>query len=193
MNKIDWLGCPISKLEEIMQEPCANVDWKGLEEALLSAITSQVEVFAKNHPEETFYGFALDCNAYYADILFCLNTPESLEEAARKYADGGDEAAISHEKEELEWGLGDWKYQGFNLDTPIWETEVPMLDEFAELPSSQDTEKFLITCCRALMRAEKKGAFLVLRRTPDFKVACIDHDEDVEAGDSRLNRVRESS
>ena len=168
-----------------------NIAWVQLEEALARAIHSEIAKFAKAHPNEQFYGFALDCNAYYADILFCLNTPEHLETLAKEYADSNEPSEIADQKKEFEWGLGDWKYQGFNLDSTLWQSEMSLLDEFAEHPG--DTEAFLVTCCRALLAAERTGAFNQLRRTPEFRVACIDHDEDISAGEKRLEYVRRFS
>jgi len=81
----------------------------------------------------------------------------------------------------------------FNFESASWRTEVPMLGDVSELPNPEDAEKFLLTCCRALVRAEKTGAFHGLSKTPDFRVACIDHDEDLASGDERLESVRESS
>ena len=176
-----------------MEEQQANVDWKALESALERAIVARVADFAREHSEETFYGFALDCNAYYANVLFCLNTPESLDASIREYSKSDDPAEIDRQREDLEWGLGDWKYQGFNLDSPRWLEEMGLLEEYAELPSDEDTEQFLVGCCRALIAAERNGAFSPLNRTPAFRVACIDHDEDGYSGDRRLERVRAAS
>jgi hypothetical protein len=192
MGVFDWLKGSDGAPEPSDDVPRADVDWHSLEDAITAAITKHVASFSSAHPDETFYGFALDCNAYYANVLFCLNTTESLEASAREYAGSEDPDEIENQKEDLTWGLGDWRYHAFNLDSDEWQDDVPMLDDFAELPSDLDTEEFLVTCCRALIRAEQAGAFLPLRRTADFRVACIDHDEDVHAGDRRLDRTRTS-
>ena len=159
---------------------------------MASAIADQVKEFARAHGDETYYGFALDCHAYYANVLFCLNTPESLEASVTRYANSDDPGEIARQREDLEWGLGDWKYQGFNLDTPAWTESVPMLESFSELPSEEDTEEFLRVCCRALIRAENAQVFHSLRRTADFRVARMDHDEDPYSGERRMDRVRNS-
>jgi hypothetical protein len=193
MGLSDWFRSKFPDVEELPPEPRAEVDWSALEDALTTAIATQVGNFAEAHGDETYYGFALDCHAYYANVLFCLNTPESLEKSVKHYAKDGSPEEIARQTEDLLWGLGDWKYQGFNLDSPDWPDAVPMLEDFAELPSDEDTEEFLCVCCRALLRAEKNGAFDRLRKTPDFRVACIDHDEDVHGGDRRLDRIRASA
>ena len=192
MNIFNWLK-RLTHATPVARQQRLDLDWEKLEQALAYAIVSEVDSFSKEHPEETFYGFALDCNAYYANVLFCLNTPEDLEESAREYSEEDTPSEIERQKADLEWSLGDWKYQGFNLDSSTWKGMEPFLEEFAELSNEEDTEKFLLTCCRALLSAETNGAFLPLRRTPDFRVACIDHDEDLGAGDRRLERVRLSS
>jgi hypothetical protein len=173
-------------------QPRTDLNWDGLEEALASSIESQIAQLVEAHPREAFYGFALDCNAAYADVLFCLNTPESLEATVREYAERHKAEDIERERGALKWGLGDWRYHAFNLESVSWNTEVPVLGDICELSNPEDAEKFLLTCCRALIRAEKAGAFQGLRKTPDFRVACIDHDEDLASGDKRLESVRES-
>lgn len=193
MGLLSWLLGSSDTREDANQDARASVDWQALENALAQSIHLQVGAFSAAHPDERFYGFAIDCNADYANVLFCLNTDESLEATARDYANEDTPAEVARQKAEMAWALGDWKYQGFNLDSRSWADEVPMLDDFAELPNSQDTEAFLQTCCRALIRAEKDGAFDGLRRTTEFRVACIDHDEDVVDGDRRLDQVRASS
>jgi hypothetical protein len=190
MGLLDWLkGKKASPSADPSPGP-TDVDWIGLENHLADALTDEVRRFATRHDHETFYGIALDCNAYYANVLLCANTPTALDEAAARYANGrpiDDDA----ERESLRWGLGDWKYQGFNLDSDAWrERMAPRLDEFAELPSPEDTERFLVACCRVLLRLEGSGLFRDLQTTPDFRVACIDHDEDLTQGDARLDRIR---
>jgi len=193
MGVLDWLKGSISTPAELPENPRADVDWKALEEALVRSIKSQISEFAAVHGDEVFYAFALDCNADYANVLFCLNTLESLDASTREYVKSNDPDEIASQKEDLEWGLGDWKYQGFNLESALWPDQVPMLEDFAELPNSEDIEAFLVTCCRALILAEREGAFASLPRTSNFRVACIDHDEDAHAGEERLERVRASS
>ena len=86
MGVLDWFKGSDHSSGEMPEEPRADVDWKQLEDAVATAIASQVRAFAEYHRDEAFYGFALDCNAYYANVLFCLNTPESLDASIRSYA-----------------------------------------------------------------------------------------------------------
>lgn len=192
MGFLSWLRGSSASSSPDPDGERAGLDWQSLEDAIAQAVSSQTAAFAASHPGEKFYGFALDCNAYYANILFCLNTPEALEAAVHRYSKRASPEAVAQQRNDLLWGLGDWKYHGFNLDSPDWAGQVPMLDGFAELPNPNDTEEFLVVCCKALLRAEKSGAFSNLARTPDFRVACIDHDEDIAAGDARLTRIRSS-
>ena len=191
MGIIDWLKGKSAPTERAPEER-ADVDWHELETALTRAIAGQVAEFAQSHVDEEFYGFAIDCNGYYANVLLCLNTPDALTASARNYAGTDAPEVIERQMADLRWGLGDWKYHGFNLDSPTWPDAVPMLEDFAELPSEADTEQFIETCCRALLAAERQGAFSPLKCTADFRVACIDHDEDLQGGDTRLARVRET-
>jgi hypothetical protein len=141
---------------------------------------------------DTFYGLALDCNAYYADILLCANANESLNDAVVSYSQAEDSPdAIAQLRSGLRWSFGDWQHQGFNLDSAPWQRAMDVrLAALAELPTAEDVEQFLVSCCRALIAVERGAAILKLSRTPDFQVACIDHDENFEQGQARLDAVR---
>ncbi|WP_339746976.1 DUF4303 domain-containing protein [uncultured Rubinisphaera sp.] len=116
-----------------------NINWSGLEECLYELIRDDIKRFAETHKHETFYGFALDCNSEYGNVLLCFNSPESLKQQAEKYAsdrpnkaafdkisqklheDSGrkiplteNSSTVEAEELKLRWSTGDWKYQGFN-------------------------------------------------------------------------------
>ncbi len=118
-----------------------NIHWTELEDRLYDLGAADIERFAAAHPTEEFYGFALDCNSAYGNVLLCLNTPKFLraaisgshlppevkdgyEKAKRSIEEAlgmkvyEDESEMAPEKREIElrWSLGDWKYQGFNSD-----------------------------------------------------------------------------
>lgn len=165
-------------------------DWTPFEIALAALLEEEVRRFGAQHPDEQFYAIALDCNAQYGDILICANTPETLDARAERFA-ASEAGGMADARELMRWGVADWKYAGFNLDAPQWRTRykaiLPIGDE---LHQPQDIEGFLETVCRSLIRAERAGVFECLSRTPDFRIACMDHDEDMVQGDERLDRLR---
>ena len=156
MGVFDWL----KNLMQKNTEPAAaraNVDWAAFEVALTAALEVELAAFAAQHSADTFYGLALDCNAYYADILLCANTQKSLDDAVTRYTKPEDPPEeITRVRGELTWSLGDWQYQRFNLDSAPWQHAMDSrLKALAELPSAQDIEQFLVSCCRALVAVER--------------------------------------
>jgi hypothetical protein len=119
-----------------------KIDWRALESLLFSLVKQDLTSFAKAHRDESFYGFAFDCNARYGQILLCLNSVEALRQWAERYsikapnedafaeitrqmdkAMGRDprpappKMSAKEFEKELRWSLGDWEYQGFNSKT----------------------------------------------------------------------------
>ncbi len=191
MSLFDWL----KNLMQKNTEPAAaraNVDWAAFEVALTTALEVEIDTFAAQHSAATFYGMALDCNAYYADILLCANTKKSLDEAVTRYTSANDAPdALTRTRSELTWNLGDWQHQGFNLDSAPWQVAMnARLEALAELPAPQDAKQFLVSCCRAIIAVERGVAIGKLNRTADFKFVCIDHDESFAEGEARLNAIR---
>jgi len=114
-----------------------EIDWPTLEDRLFDLAAQDIKRFASKHRDETFYGFAFDCNSEYGNVLLCLNTPDSLRQTAIEYAtnppnqeaydaiernmeailgrktSSQDKPTTPEDKEkELRWSLGDWKYEG---------------------------------------------------------------------------------
>jgi hypothetical protein len=121
-----------------------SIDWVKLEDRLYSLCVEEIERFAQAHADETFYGFALDCNSDYGEVFLCLNTPEDLHQRAVHYSTaplspGWEEIgrrmaerfgipyeppplkSVEENEDRLRWSLGDWKYHAFNSDQ--WHTE----------------------------------------------------------------------
>ena len=77
-------------------------------ETLVDYARDAIESFAAEHPDETFYAFAID-----ADML-CLNSVEQFEKTLKVYqAKYPKQYHTQKDIEELWWNTGDWEYQGF--------------------------------------------------------------------------------
>ena len=173
-------------------------DWKRLEETLRRASAEAIGTFASAHGGESFYGFALDCNPDYGEVLLCLNTEAGLARtAAGHYADWSPREVEGR----LRWSLGDWRYHAFNTEPPCaeaweraWSATVERIQEaFAEAEDAEADdmeERFLVSACRVLLALEKDGAFDALGRDPGFKTLVAGHDEVIEDSWARLLRVR---
>jgi Domain of unknown function (DUF4303) len=172
----------------------SSIDWLFFENSLVRLLETDIANFAKQHPEEIFYGLALDCNAANCDVLLCANTPIALRDAAITYSRDGTEQSIATESEELRWGLGDWKYHGINFEPrENWLQYHSALSGIDELQHPEDLEQFLASACRALLKLERNDVLQRLKRTPDFRLACIDHDESISDSDERLNALRKAT
>ena len=64
-----------------------GINWAGLESEMLRLATEDVARFAKQFGNETYYGFFLDCNAEYGEVLLCFNSIEALEYSAHNVSD----------------------------------------------------------------------------------------------------------
>jgi hypothetical protein len=164
-------------------------------------IRIELSKLAAAHPDSSFYGVALDCNVDYGDVYVSANTEAALRaHCLEKYVrpDRTLEKAMS----DLKWALGDWTYYCINAESDEWANQWrPIAQQIEtylfELNDDDDEasdwhEQFLETMCRILVSLENENAFDILRRDPDFRLCCADHDESLEDGAARMQRVRES-
>jgi Domain of unknown function (DUF4303) len=106
--------------------------------------------------------------------------------------------AVEKAKETLTWDIGGWKYHSYNESDgfiPLlwseWEPYEEMTsDLILEGDAEEIEEQFLNMVCRALIRLENENAFDALRRTDGFGSLVVDHDESIEDGFERIQRIR---
>jgi Domain of unknown function (DUF4303) len=169
----------------------SGIDWLLFENSLVKLLEADITSFAAQHTDEVFYALALDCNAANCDVLLRANTPTALRDTAMTYSKDRTDQSINAESEELRWGLGDWKYHGINLEPrENWLEYRAALPGIDELHHPEDVEKFLVSSCRALLRIEQGDILRNLKRTADFRIACIDHDESILDSEERINALR---
>lgn len=162
-----------------------EIPWQELEDKLFQFASREIRLFAREKSDETFYGFAFDCNSDYGQVGLCYNTPEHLANRQR-------EQSKSATARSLKWALGDWKYPGvqsitFDSVLAAWvdEDEVDE-DEEDDDQESPNTTAFMRVACRVLVRLEAAGVFESMSRTEDFQTFAKDHDESESAAWKRL-------
>jgi len=152
-------------------------DWAAIEAHLLAASTKAIAAFAKHHAKEVFYGFCFDCNAQsHGDVLCCLDTVKP---------------GSGRVREEEKWSPGDWEYQEFaNMDGDRkWRALMaPLGDENGIEPEIAD--RLLESIARVAVRLLASGAFAALRRTDNFDVFVLDHEETFQKAKARMKRAR---
>jgi hypothetical protein len=177
--------------EGFILDEVTETDWVAFEAALELLLEADVRRFAAEHSEEDFYAVGLDCNSAYCDILLSANTMTRLREAAIGYAKSGSEEDIATEAGVLRWAFGDWKYHGFNISgRDDWARYHQIPPGRNELHSHEACERFMQAATKALIALESRGVFSVFRRSSDFEVACIDHNEDYGSAKRREFRLR---
>jgi hypothetical protein len=184
-------------------KPKPQIAWHELEACLLEIAATEIRSFAAGHGQETFYGFAFDCNSDFGNVLLCLNTEASLMSQAISYKQNHPELygenSIEEIADSLRWNMGDWAYQGFESRdyASRWEkysdaVSANCIDEEKDPKTflGPVQRKFLETVCRVAIRLADSHAFATLRRTDDFKMFVADGEESESKAWDRLNRVR---
>ena len=198
-QNIDW-----SRVDQRRAELCkVEIDWPLMEKTLIDICLRDIKKFAEEHTDEEFYGFTLDCNSEYGDVLLCLNTKQDLRKQAEKYMklhrEWPENKTLEDIEQDLRWNAGDWKHQEFNSKefNSDWRIFAEfILDKVDSEEEDPDTfmkpsqEIFMGMACRVVFRLQSIGAFDCLNRTPDFRVFVSDHEDLKEDAWNRLQRVR---
>lgn len=158
-------------------------------EELVPLLEKALAAFLDAHQGERYYCFALDCNAAYAEINLCLNTEEAFEDFLNRYRQGPC-AGPSESPEDLldlRYNTGNWKYQCFETFYTLEEDRLQARYGDDEEALLRDMTAFNHDLLKRLLATD---AFRRIPKTDDFRVLCIDHDEDVaEALDSTARSV----
>ena len=163
---------------------------------LLKFTKIEVDKFLQENINKTFYAFAYDCNAEYAEINLCFNTEEDFEKTLNNYQKGefGKNYQSEEEIYDLKYNTGDWDYQCFSTTYLFSDDELEdILDSFPEddyLSWHGFTENLLNLFCEVLVDFSKTEIFSKIPKTNDFKFLCLDHDEDIKNAEERLIRIK---
>lgn len=187
--------------------------WTALRSLLTAYSEQKLREFAAVHKNETFYCLCVYFDIFYGDFLLYLNVPEQARQTAIRskelYPDLHRQRTVEEVEEDLKWNCGDFRYEYINDDSfasddsawkRLWR---PIQDLFNDLSmqlygDGSDSrldrewgEKWAETACAVALDLERGDALKLLRKTPDFQVICVDHDEPIEDSNARLDRVRQ--
>lgn len=170
-----------------------------IEDQLFALSMASIRQFNDEHPDESFYGFGIDCMADMGIFLLCFNSEAAFAETAKEYIQRFQYSAA--DLAELKTSYGDWKYQDFNQDQPHWEPgwsayrdaieAYVCADEIEVEEADAFVEQLMRCACRVLVRLERSGIFECTRMDPGFTTSVMDHDENLQEATDRLNSVRE--
>lgn len=173
-------------------------DLRLIEERLYALSMASIHLFNEEHPDESFYGFGIDCMADMGIFLLCFNSEAAFAGTAKDYIERFQYSAA--DLAELKASFGDWKYQDFNQDQAHWEPgwhacrdaiEAYMTDDAIGIEEANAYAEQLMRCaCRVLVRLERSGIFQRTRMDPGFTTSVRDHDENLQEATDRLNSVR---
>jgi hypothetical protein len=169
-----------------------------IKKSLLDFTIKTVEKFLKENPKLEFYAFAYDCYAEYAEVNLCFNTEKAFEKTLKNYQTRKFSRVYqtASEIENLKYNTGNWEYQCF--DTTYILTEEQLNEIFNDLPDDnyaswkKFVEKLMELFCECLIDFAKTETYRKIPKTKDFKVFCIDHDEDFENVIERLKMLNQS-
>ena len=160
---------------------------------LISQVTefaqASVSAFLEENEGSVFYAFAFDCNSEYASVGLSFNTEEEFKKTLDDYqsTSHGEYYKTPEGIDELRYNPGDWEYVCFEILDPVSEDELAAV--YGTDPDRQSAE-FMDIFTRALVEFTKTPEYAKIPKTADFKIICIDHDEDLADAEERLNQIR---
>lgn len=178
-----------------------EIDYNKIQEELLAFTKTEVSNFLTEHPNEVFYAFAFDCNAEYAEVNLCFNTESAFSSLLDESQSGKYKASYQSEEQinELRYNTGDWEYQSFSTHYALSEDELFGDEEDQDEDGDDEnedgelnntiTENLLLHFSKTLVEFTRSEEFQKIPKTPDFKVFCIDHDEDLDEAELRLSSL----
>jgi hypothetical protein len=189
-------------------DAAARLGWTAIRAFLTGFSESKLREFAAAHSDEKFYCLCVYFDGCYGDFFLYLNVPEKARETAIHLKESCPEAygslAVKEIEARIKWNCGDFKYEYFNLDETWGRYWGPIKSSFSALtmqlyeqsPESDEHlkwgEAFGQTACLVALDLERGKALKLLRKTKDFRVICVEHDETMEASNARLERLRKS-
>ena len=165
--------------------PLDNALIARIKAEILRFTTVEVEQFLLAHPDKTFYAFAFDTHAEYAELNLCFNTEADFQQQLAYYQSGKwAESYQSPEAiQELKFNTGDWEYQCFSTCYVLSEDELQTIqqslpeDDFSEWEEIVRQIRAVFNEC--LVQFTQTEVYQAIPKTDGFMAFSIDHDEDV--------------
>lgn len=159
-----------------------------LQRFMVNAATPAIRKFIAKHPNETFFGFAVETLAEEGYFILCAGSVEAFRSVCETYREAGlSETEI---QDEIRWNNQEWPHFDFALDCPLWaEAWLPAAKLISELKEHQSQlpsaaahtfwEEFKATFRRASEDAFEEimgsGVLDRMRRTDDFRAWVFEH------------------
>ncbi|WCO03550.1 DUF4303 domain-containing protein [Psychroserpens ponticola] len=149
-----------------MTESKSKFDTNKLTEFAIAKITK----FAKEHQEETFYGFSIDTN------LLCLNSEEEFQKSLKYYREKFGGYDTDELIADLKENTGDWEYQGFaEFDENSGFDMEEYNEHYHEDEDYQLTSDYAKSMEKVVENLKESGVFDLLKKTNDFYINRVEH------------------
>ncbi|MCF6296579.1 MAG: DUF4303 domain-containing protein [Flavobacteriaceae bacterium] len=139
-------------------------------EKLTEFAVKKISEFAKEHPNEIFYGFSIDAN------LLCLNSEEEFQKSLKYYRKKFGGYDTDELIADLKENTGDWEYQGFvEFDKNSGFDMEEYNEHYHEDEDFQLTSDYAKSMDKVVENLKESGVFDLLRKTNDFYANRIEH------------------
>lgn len=154
-----------------------KIDHPVMVEQILNFTRQEVAQFLAHHPNETFYAFAFDCNAEYGELNLCFNTETEFQKMLSEYyPDRADNQTSPPDYNELKFNTGNWGYQCF---ATLYVMSEDKLCQIYSTDINRQVNELMIIFTKAIIRFKHDSVYQSIAKSTDFRVICIDHDENI--------------
>lgn len=190
-----------------LSEASEQLCWTAIRAFLTASSEDKLREFATQHEDETFYCLCVYFDGYYGEFFLYLNVPDQARKTATQikeaFPDIYGTKSVEEVEQEVKWNCGDFRYCFINSDATFARFWRPVGMTLNALCTQLYEEAGMEVSCRfgelwgetvGLVALDLEGSEVLnlLKKTPDFRVICVDHDEVLEGSVSRLARVRQS-
>jgi len=188
-------------------EATEKLCWTAIRAFLKTSSEAVLREFAAQHAEEEFYCLCVYFDGNYGDFWLYLNDHEQLRttaaEVKNSYPSLYKRKSVKQVERELKWDCGDFRYDLSEAEGPFpgfWRPvaltiiglNLDLAKDAGDEPTREFQEAWAETACRVALDLEKSKVLKRLKKTRDFRVICVDHDEPIKVSLTRLERVRRS-
>jgi hypothetical protein len=145
----------------------------------------KINDFLKDHPDEVFYSLAFACNSRIGEINLSMNTEKAF------FTTPG-EHRTPEEIYSLRYSVEDWKYACFDSEKISEELLYEISQNLSEKEWRLFCNKLLLLFTEILIDFSKTECFKRIPVTDNFKLICIDHDEELYKSELRMHNLLES-